>query len=59
MFLALAAVVFAAVYLARRAWRTWRPTAAGCGGGCGCAKAPATDTGLIPSETLRVKRRME
>ena len=52
-------VALAAVYLARRAWRTWRGRAAGCGG-CKCAAPPARKEGtttLIPAEQLTMRPR--
>ncbi len=58
--LVLAVVAAAACYLARQAYRTWRASKAGCGGGCGCgtkttgAKQP--DVTLIPTEQLTVRR---
>jgi hypothetical protein len=52
-----AVVAAAALYLARRAWRTW--TSRGCGD-CGCAKKPAAaEQGgtLIPPESLTLRPR--
>ena len=63
--LALTAVIvlLATAYLGRRAWRTWRGRAAGCGA-CRCPgsspenaeQRPAAD-GLIPSEQLTARLR--
>jgi hypothetical protein len=55
-YLLVAIVVLAAVaFLARRSWRTWFGTKAGCGGGCSCPgkKADAT-AGAAASETKLV-----
>jgi hypothetical protein len=58
MMLTLGFVAAAAVYLARRGWRTWRASRAGCSGGCGCHKAGAarpSNEGLIPAEQLTLR----
>ena len=53
-------VGLAALYLARRSWRTWSGRRAGCGKGCGdgCAapkeETPAT---FIPSSQLTLRSR--
>jgi hypothetical protein len=50
------AVAAALGYLVRQSWRTWAARKGGCGGGCGCAKAPAEEANgtvtIIPSEQL-------
>ena len=48
-------IAAAAAYIARSAWRTWRPKAGGCGGGCGCAAEPSKET-LIPADQLKVRQ---
>jgi hypothetical protein len=51
-------IALAAAYVARAAWRTWRPKPGGCAGGCGCAtanKSVAQET-LIPADELKVRR---
>lgn len=56
----LGCVLFAAAYVARAAWRTWRPKAGACGGGCGtgcAAPAEAPRVTLIPADQLKVRRR--
>jgi hypothetical protein len=56
-------VAAAVLYLARASWRAWRGKKAGCGGGCSCAKTPATNTEanghvtLIPVEQLSLRQR--
>lgn len=51
------AVVFAASYLARAAWKTWRPGPGACGGGCCGSKTVAGVDTLIPPEDLVLRRR--
>ena len=57
------AIVAAAVYVGRRAWRTWTHKGSGCGGGCGSgckSAAPSTSNTparLIPADQLTVRRR--
>jgi hypothetical protein len=56
----LACVVVAAAYVVRAAWRTWRPKASGCDGGCGsgcAAPADASRVTLIPADQITVRRR--
>ena len=60
--LVLAVVAAAAAYLGRQAWRTWRGSKTGCGGGCGCgtkttAAAKPNGVTLIPAEQLTLRRR--
>jgi hypothetical protein len=55
--LVLLCLALAALYVARRTWRTWSGKGAGCGGGCKCdggkAAAPAAQAKpLIPVEDL-------
>jgi hypothetical protein len=58
------ALVLAAGYLGRRAWRTWGARS-GCSGGCGCAspaRGPADGRDraavtLIPPERLTLRTR--
>jgi hypothetical protein len=63
LYLAGVAIVTAAVYVSRRAWRTWAHKGSGCGGGCGSGcKSAAPDaasapTRLIPLEQIMVRRR--
>jgi hypothetical protein len=40
-------VAMAAWYLGRVAWRSWRGSRAGCGGGCDCAAKPGSDQDRI------------
>lgn len=52
----------AAIYILRRAVRTWAGSKnGGCGGGCGCSrtieKMEVAGERLIPSDQLRVRRR--
>jgi len=49
----------AAVYLGRRAWRTWSHRGAGCGGGCGCSASatPKNNDGLIGVDELTARLR--
>jgi hypothetical protein len=60
--LASIAIIAAAVYVSRRAWRTWAHKGSGCGGGCGSAcksTVPTTSNGatrLIPLEQITVRR---
>jgi hypothetical protein len=53
-------VAGAAGYLARRAWRTWSASKAGCPGGCGCSSKtrPASNdaVALVPIEELKLRR---
>ena len=58
-------VLLAVTYLGRRAWRTWRGRAAGCGG-CKCpgtdraaAEQPAGRDALISSEQLTARLRRQ
>jgi hypothetical protein len=58
--LTLTLIATAGGYLGWRGLRTWRASRTGCGGGCGCSKAPATrgpqDTAaLIPAEQLKMR----
>jgi len=52
-------VLGAAVYVVRKAWRTWHPPHGSCGGNCGCASNSTTSAtqraGLIPSEELTLR----
>jgi hypothetical protein len=54
-------VALAAIYVVRRTWRTWTAAKDGCGGGCGCQKAPksiAESNGthtFVPVEQLTVR----
>ena len=56
-------IIAAAVYVSRRAWRTWTHKGKGCGGGCGTgckSVTPTTSNGpaqLIPADQLTVRRR--
>jgi len=51
-------VALAAVYVVRAAWRIWRPTAGGCGGGCGCGTTATVEKPtIIPSEQLTLRKR--
>ena len=58
-------IAAAAVYVSRRAWRTWAHKGSGCGGGCGsgCKSAsPAKSSGqgrLIPLQQITVRRERE
>jgi hypothetical protein len=61
--LALVAILVAgaALYLIRRAWRTWSGSSkAGCSGGCGCAgkTRPASNEAVtvVPVEELKLRR---
>jgi hypothetical protein len=62
LLLASIAIIAAAVYVSRRAWRTWAHNGSGCGGGCGSAcksAAPTTSNGatrLIPLDQITVRR---
>jgi hypothetical protein len=49
-------VALAAIYLLRRAWKTWF-TKSGCGGSCGCGAAPKVSptSTLIPADQLRLR----
>jgi hypothetical protein len=49
----------AAVYLGRRAWRTWAGTGGRCGGSCGCAASAssAKPDVLIGTEELTARLR--
>jgi len=56
----LACILSAGAYVARRAWRTWRPKAGTCAGGCGSGCATAVEAPrvtLIPADQLKVRRR--
>jgi hypothetical protein len=58
--LTLTLIASAGGYLGWRGLRTWRASRTGCGGGCGCAKAPASsamrnEAGLIPAEQLQMR----
>jgi hypothetical protein len=61
--LVLLIVALAVVYLGRQAWRSWRGSRSGCGGGCGCSKnspGPTRAEGnvtLIPADQLRLRRK--
>jgi hypothetical protein len=60
--LVLLVIAAAAVYLARQTWRSWTGTkSGGCGGGCGCSKATATESKdgvtLVPVEQVTLRRR--
>jgi len=56
-------VAGAAVYVARRMWRTWMSAKDGCAGSCGCSSAAkqAAGTGapavFLPAEQLTLRRR--
>jgi hypothetical protein len=51
-------VAGAALYLARRTWRTWAGKKTGCGKGCSCGDRGSERTpALIPSESLTLLRR--
>jgi hypothetical protein len=58
-------VAASALYLTRRAWRTWGRKGSGCGGGCGsgCKGESPSASGqaprLIPADQLLVRRREE
>jgi FeoB-associated Cys-rich membrane protein len=62
LLLAILAIIAAAVYVSRRAWRTWGHKGSGCGGGCGSGcKSAAPTTGdvqgrLIPLDQITVRR---
>jgi hypothetical protein len=56
MLIALAATL----YLARSIWRAWSGAGRGCGGSCGCTKAPSdpvAGTTLIPADQITLRRR--
>jgi hypothetical protein len=50
------ALLLAAGYLGRRAWRTWGKRGSACGG-CGCASKPPVGPPLIPADQLRLRVR--
>ena len=51
-------IALAAAYIARAGWRTWRPNAGGCGGGCGCAASKDRPTAtIIAADQLKLRRR--
>jgi hypothetical protein len=62
LYLAGIGIAAAAVYVSRRAWRTWAHKGSGCGGGCGsgCKSAsPTTSNGsgrLIPLDQITLRR---
>ena len=58
--LTLTLIASAGGYLGWRSVRSWRARRNGCGGGCGCSKAPAgtgtrNDAALISAEQLTLR----
>ena len=65
LLLASIAIIAAAAYVSRRAWRTWAHKGSGCGGGCGSGckiaapDAASAPTRFIPLEQITVRRGRE